>query len=269
LKEADLLRPLTLEETLSEQYKVVDLKEMLRERGLKVSGRKAQLIARLVDADRAGMQDLVGDIHLHRCTEAGLQVVQAYRERVEQEKVAAHNRSREALAQGDYTGAMRIVVEYERQQLFQRGLNIDWYNYDSSPDEQKLRTISTARPKILRTLSEEHLAPLRIAAGLMTIWGEAREEWFPDDLEADLTMDIDAAARMLLFHANYLYDMEGYRRPRVVRGVRIIGSDDPFACDACRALRDKVYNLDEAPELPHEHCTSELGCRCTTAAALE
>ena len=55
-----------------------DLKEMLKERGLRSSGRKTRLIARLVDADEQGVAQAMDRIKILLCTEAGRTAVAAY-----------------------------------------------------------------------------------------------------------------------------------------------------------------------------------------------
>jgi tetratricopeptide (TPR) repeat protein len=57
------------------QVTVKELQEMLRERGLPVSGRKADLISRLVEADPEGMEEAARALSALRCTEQGRAVV--------------------------------------------------------------------------------------------------------------------------------------------------------------------------------------------------
>jgi len=54
----------------------------------------------------------------------------------------------------------------------------------------------------------------------------------------------------------------GYQR-KGLRMVKILATRD--SCEACVSLSIKSYTLDEVPELPYEHCTSEKGCRCCFA----
>ena len=34
------------------------------------------------------------------------------------------------------------------------------------------------------------------------------------------------------------------------------------SCEACESLDGRTYTLAKMPELPYEHCTCALGCRC-------
>jgi tetratricopeptide (TPR) repeat protein len=59
-------------------FRVEELKEMLRDRGLPLSGRKDELIARLIDADSVGMEDAVRELSTLRCTEQGRAAVETF-----------------------------------------------------------------------------------------------------------------------------------------------------------------------------------------------
>jgi tetratricopeptide (TPR) repeat protein len=60
------------------QFTVRELQEMLKERGLPVSGRKDDLISRLVGADPEGMEESARELSALRCTEHGRAVVGEY-----------------------------------------------------------------------------------------------------------------------------------------------------------------------------------------------
>jgi hypothetical protein len=49
--------------------------------------------------------------------------------------------------------------------------------------------------------------------------------------------------------------------PGMVKGVEIHAADD--CCPYCRKFKNKRFDLEHIPVLPHEGCTSEYGCRCT------
>jgi hypothetical protein len=79
-------------------------------------------------------------------------------------------------------------------------------------------------------------------------------------------MDNEAAARMLHFYALHALSLRQYRKTEVVRRVEVLCASD--SCPACRKLNGHKYSLDKVPELPHEKCTSEMGCRCLYVAEL-
>jgi hypothetical protein len=172
------------------------------------------------------------------------------------------------LKRGELEKASLRVASYEAEQVFQRGINVDWKNYDPSRDISLLRGIFEGRPKALSQLSEDKLGSLRLAAGMMQLWGTGRTKgWLPPDFETGLAMDNDAVVRLLLTQAHYRFDMEQIRESDLIKLCEIRTCNDEHVCEACRELTATHYEPSEVPELPYEKCTSETGCRCWVAVA--
>jgi hypothetical protein len=49
----------------------------------------------------------------------------------------------------------------------------------------------------------------------------------------------------------------------VIKGVRVLCTNDDRSCSACIKLDGISYDLDRVPELPNPQCTNPDGCRCT------
>ncbi len=163
-----------------------------------------------------------------------------------------------------------MVASFEAEQVFPRGLSIKWRHYNPTRDVAMLRTIFVSRLKILAHLNDKELDQLRIAAGMMHLWGtSAAKEWLPPDFETELAMDSDAAVRMLGSYVSHQINMAEYRQSRVIKAVEIYNCNDSSVCDACRKLARRKYKLNKVPELPYEKCTSEMGCRCWVVPVVE
>jgi hypothetical protein len=125
---------------------------------------------------------------------------------------------------------------------------------------KKLKTIFDSKPKILTQLRNEKLETMKIAAAMMTLWGKNQaKKWLPIDFETAFPFDNDTVARMLVFYATHRATLERYRCEGL-KHIEILPAPD--SCEACKKLAGKQYRLAEAPELPHEHCTHKMGCRC-------
>lgn len=253
---------------LEYKYKTSELQAMLKQRGLPVSGRKGDLISRLVEADPAGMKKAVAGLTLLQCSDRGQEIAKQYLAADKEKRDAAEREVLAMLREGRLREASVLVASYEANQVFSRGINIDCKNHDPSGDVAALKAIFGGRPKILGRLDQGKLEPLRLATGMMHLWGtsEARS-WLPTDFETGLAMDNEAAARMFLFYGSYQADMERYRKWGI-KSVQIISGSDQHQCQACRKLAGRKYKLSEVPELPFEKCTSDLGCRCTTGGVV-
>ena len=67
-----------LNEHLAYKFKVSELKTILKRYNLPLSGRKDDLIARLIQADSQGMEEVVADITVYCCTEQGKMITEQY-----------------------------------------------------------------------------------------------------------------------------------------------------------------------------------------------
>jgi len=260
-----LLEQASLNGLLDYKYKVSELKPMLKQRGLPISGRKAELIERLVQADPEGIKKATRGLSVLQCTEKGWAIAEEYLAQEKEKRAKVEEQTLQALRQRRFKEASQAVATFEAQQVFPRGIGIDWGRYNPAHDVAMLKVIFQAKPKILNAVNDEQMGHLRLAAGMMHLWGTNQaESWLPDNFEAGLIMDNDTAARMILFYASHQRSIAKYHAAGV-RRVEILATDD--SCPACKKLTQKKYQLKEVPELPYEQCTSEMGCRCTTVVA--
>jgi hypothetical protein len=260
-----LLEPADLAGLLDYKFKVPQLKEMLRHRELKVSGRKADLIARLVEADPARMQKTVRGLEVYVCTAEGQTVAEEYLKQEADKRAAVEQAVWQALKEKQFKRASELVAAFEAEQVFSRGIGMDWAHHDPGGDVNALKTIFSSKSKILAGMPDSDFQDLRLAAGMMYLWGTNQaSQWLPAGFETGKPMDADAAARMLGFHANHQRRLADYRGH--VKTVQILGANDRLTCPACKKLANRKYRLDDVPELPCPDCTSEMGCRCMIVA---
>jgi hypothetical protein len=134
-------------------------------------------------------------------------------------------------------------------------------------DLEHLKRIYSASPKILRPIGPEKLRTLQVVASAAYLVGISRyRHLLPEGFQTGLKMDNEAAVRMVQFSARHRSEMDYFRSANVksVRHWSSPNSDEKWkSCATCDALRGREWDLNEAPELPYELCTSRLGCRCT------
>lgn len=249
----------TLNECLQSQFGVKELKQLLKERGLHVSGSKAKLIEHLLTGDPEGTRKIVEDLNLVLPSEEGRRLIQEYRNHEEARDRAAIL----ALIERRFEDAIRVCSSFEAELGFPKD-----DAFGAWPEPEHLARIITARPKILKALSEEQLEHLRLAAGMVALGLDAPRgsRWLPDGFTTGLQMDNDAAVRMIWFQAKHKEEMLSFREIGVTQvSVEVATREEGewAACSSCGALVDRIFRLDEVPELPYEHCTSPLGCRCS------
>ncbi len=253
---------------LDYKFKATELKAMLKQRGLPVSGRKEDLISRLLQADVESMKRAVAGLKVFLCSERGREIAEQF---LLAEKAKRANLEEQVLGylkQRKFKEASSSVASYEAKQVFSRGIGEDWKNHDPSRHIEMLKFMFDGRPKILSRLNDDELAALRLAAGMMFLFGTNQgKKWLPLDFETCLAMDNDSAVRQVLFYARHQANIVNYRQSSVIKQVEILATED--SCEACKKMSGKRYKLDRVPELPCEHCTHEMGCRCNLLPIVE
>jgi hypothetical protein len=256
-----MLMAVDLNDLLSYKYKVNELKDLLKQRGLPVSGRKDEMIERLVQADPNGVKETVAELSLLKCTQRGHEIAEQYLVAEKEKRAKVEHQVMEYVARQEFREASLAVAAYETEQVFPRGMGMDWKHHNPNRDIEILKTIFGSKPRIVAQLADEKLGLLRIGAAMMTLWGDnMAKKWLPDDFEAGLPFDTDTIARMFLFYALGRADLEQYRKSGL-EYVEVLPALD--SCESCKKLAHRHYRLDEAPELPNPNCTHKMGCRCT------
>lgn len=267
--EEGLLESVELAELVNRRYKVSDLKKMLQQRGLAVTGRKDELISRLIEADPEGMKRAVSGMTLLRCSPKGRQVAEEYLAQEQAKRERLENGVVSDLKNRKFRDAALKIASYETEQVFLRGMGIDWKHYDPSNDIELLQAIFRAKPKRLSFLTDAQLESARVAAGMRVLMWDVGQavKW----LEANQP-EMGASCKVAIFDlessARFQVEITRLRRLGIHKWVRINTCNDDHVCEACRKLSSKRYPIDRVPELPYEKCTSEV-CRCWVVGSLE
>lgn len=253
-----------LQELVAYKFKASELKSLLSEKKLKVTGSKEELIQRLIENNEKLMRESTNDLVLYRCTGNGIQLAERYIENEKAKRKTAENITFELLIKKDLSGAARIATNYEASQIFPRGIGIDWKNYDTELST-KLRTIFEGVPEILKGIEKEKIAELRLATAMEILWGTKAKDWLPDGFQTSIHLDPDVASRMFNYYSSHNRNMQSYRLSST-KTVEVIGSEQN-SCVECKKINGKKYKLENVPELPYAKCTCVLGCKCTTVAS--
>lgn len=201
---------------------------------------------------------------LYRCTATGLRLAESYLEIEKAKRQDIEQEVLNLLSQGKYSDAVLAVAKYEATQVFPRGLGIVWKNYAKSSEFESLKTIFNSTPAILKPIEDHRLKQLRLAAGMMELWGtNTAGHWLPDGFDTGIHLDGDAACRTFIFYTIHMKNMKDYKALGA-KMVEISGINDNTTCSECQKISGKKYLLENMPELPLAKCTSEMGCRCTS-----
>ena len=239
---------------------------MLSSHGLKVSGKKAELIQRLLEADPKGMEVQYAHRMILRCTPAASQAVLRWKSECEKAYETAADNVIAALRNRHFKEAIRVADVY-RKNKFKRplppGAEAMIITPAPRPIEERakeLATVFTMRPKILNELQPEQWEGLYLNYAVGELLGRTAPEKCMPGFTGVGVMNSATATRMLSFYVKRQSDL-AQMRELGIKKAKIIGIG---GCEACAALNNKTFLLDELPELPYEKCTCALGCRCMT-----
>lgn len=267
------LLPASLHATIEFCNTVADLKKLLKERGLKISGKKQELVERLVVADEIGMSKLHATKTVIECSPEIRPRVLQYVANKEREFDDAIAEALVALRTNDFEKASRTIGAYESKQLHlspPNPLAIPEPPRETTADVETLEEIFTLRPKILSELAESEWEPLHVVVALShLLHGRLSLEWLPAGFVGVSKFDVATTVRMMQFHIIYLRNLKEMRALGITQGSILCGAPNAGSCDACMKIADKIGNLDSLPELPYEKCTCYLGCRCSLRPTLK
>lgn len=207
------------------------------------------------------MEELVKEIDASINSATGRRIAEQYLAEEDAKRKAAESRVWQSLQLRKFRAACETMAAFEAKQVFPRGMGIDWQHYKPDHDEQMLHCIFNDTPKILRKVPHEKLDPLRMAAAMSHLWGTSRvKQWLPPDFTTDTKMDVEAEARTFAFHAYSVTTLANLKSSNVVQQVQVISASD--CCSDCKRINGKKFKPNDAIELPYEHCTHPMGCRC-------
>jgi hypothetical protein len=211
-------------------------------------------------------------------TAAAMPFVRSYAARLAAEKAAVLPKVRAALAARDTGEALNIRRAYEARQPLGKA---SW----TGPEPQLSHSALTRRILyldhwLLHGLSRATADWLKLYAAEQHLWGaywRLAPDAIPDDVRQELaampeTDPAEAAYWRAYQLALFVDNQETWQRCKGgdhVRRIEIVGADDEFTCDHCRAFLGQQYLVARVPELPHRECTSPRGCRCRYEPVLE
>ena len=248
LVDEGLLRPAGIKDKLDLKITVDELKRSLRERGLKVSGKKDELLNRYIEAmprEAEVRVSTLGDMYV--CTSKGRERAEIYQNRSESRRLAAEQDVKSLLAESRIDEAAEAANRYNQSLPFPK----DKVSF-LEDDVKAVLGIKSAPG-----LTEAEVVEGRIKLAAELIW----TGW----IRSDDPMTIFALNRMIRHRS--IKELRQYAESEFVVGVEVVCSDD--SCKKCKFVASKKYPLDKAPLLPIDGCTHEDGCRCFYSAVYD
>jgi hypothetical protein len=248
--------------------KQVDLKQALKDAGLKVSGKKEELAQRLFENKPELARQLTNGPRFVLSL-AGREKVQAFlaSEGEADEKSAAE--WVRCFDRRDLKGVLAAHRVYSKWEIKPPAS----FNpmAISLPDDRLVemyQAIIDAKPGILGEITPSNLLYLqRCAAWNWAGAGKGGSNRFGVPSDFRCALEAPVAVRMIFFSAKHNVDMRSFTRLKIKK-VKISACGGG-SCSYCQKLDGKTFILGKVPELPHVKCTNEMGCRCIANAEIE
>lgn len=231
------IAPASIEQIIDLNYKKEELKPLLKERNLKLSGKKDELIARLMAADPVWCKTQTEGNQLYVRTPAGQRLADEIYDAIGREEGEMEARLLLLVHDGKYEDAFHTWAAWDEDQVFPRD---EWQGIDNrETDPRQFVEMAQRIEKLLPPGKRER-------AILNFLYGRASYE--PDMLTAH-----HAAA--------YERDLLDWREKPFISGIKFnAGKGCAFA-----QQHDGCYRLEDAPDYPFGLCELEMDegfCTC-------
>lgn len=259
-----LLRRMTPEEIIAEDYKITELKEECKKRGLKVSGKKADLVARLLEADSDLLKSYEKRDDLWICTALGVVMVEDFYKQQEQMEKDLRTLVFAFFDNKRFKDAANAVEQIRSRRIFP-----DWFTTSDKiepeisldHEEKEVEIIWNETPKVLRKIKSSFVDKARywISYDILRGTNHIREfEKEPTDIEG---VSIGQVMQALMIYASGKMQLSEWQKIRIFKGVRIEGlPSETVLCPECQKLTGKIYDFKKAPVIPNEKCRNASPC---------
>ena len=240
---------------------------------MKVSGRKDELAARLVESASPDLLSKLAKTKIWACSDAALEIVKEHRDGKKILLDGARLQSLELLRLNLLKEACDLVCKYEQKQFFPRGIGVDWHN-GSGAIYQELTAVYAAQTKFHARRFGAISSEMRERAAMSVLWGtSAFGDLFTKAELPEQAEQIELFSRMLGSHAAYLRDLKQMKKVAAdglnLKCEIIAAQGKNTTCDACLGDDGKLYLVSDVPELPHEFCKCSRGCRCVLGCVVD
>lgn len=244
---------------------VPKLKALLKPHGAKISGKKEDLINRLLELNPDLLAVAMPNQLFFIASEAGNALIEARMSARRAKREQCELRILDSLVQGKTVDAIHAWNQYAEGEPFK--LIVDGSRFDR--EVNIINTIKYSACGYLRSrLAPEDVDALRAFAAITHLCGKNLSEASLEKLRPDIEsfkqrgydLPMETAARMLTFFAIGQENLRNFKKLGYGFASTISCSE---SCEFCKAQSGIRRQLEQIPELPHQGCTHPSGCRCT------
>jgi len=267
---------------------VADLKMMLSSRSLKVSGKKADLIQRLLEADPKGLEVLYAHRMNMQCTPAASQAVEAWKVECTKAFETAADNVIAALRNRHFKEAISVADVYRKSKFelpvppAQAAMTIKSASRSIKEREDDIAKVFTIRPKILEELQPEQWEGLYLNYAVWQLLGRVAPDKCMPGFDDFGVMDSETATRMLSFYIRHQSNLARLRKLGITHAIWIYANapcmKDPSHPTAADVQQDaahcsangKRYEISKGLFVDGKWIWPglEVGCKCVARSVL-
>ena len=248
--------------------KLTDLKNECKIRGLKVSGKKIDLAARILESDPNFVNKCEKKDGLWICTPDGEKIVTAYYEEVQKKELFLRNKVFALLHAGRIKESITAVETYRNNLIFSDWLSMDLSGAITSSklslarEYDRIKIVLSETPKHLRNISPQYLEKARLLTSFDMLRGTNNIRKYlntPTNIEG---VSVGSVMWTLMLYASGKVNIADMKKHGFVKSVQIQPlHPEENLCAECKKIAGKTYTLDKVPVLPNEKCLNPSPCR--------
>jgi len=237
-----LIEPAPLSFAIDSRFTKKHIATFLRERGLKIGGKKEEMVVRLIESDPAWAAEIENKYRFYQYTVAGREFAKTIAGEIGKENGELEARLLLLIHDGLHEEAYRVWQAWDAEQLEPLGneRNVDdvWRAENADDFVKMAQRISAILPPGVRDR-------------FLVDWLMGERDFYERSL---LTQQHGKA---------YERDLMDWRRsPSSVVGLRIVASPPPNCQCSFAKCYEGYYRLEDAPDHPFGPCDNEPCCLC-------
>lgn len=249
---------------------IKDLKALLNQYNLKASGKKEVLIDRIQEYIPDALTSALPENVYYVATSKGLDLAGKRQSEKKQKKEVAEIKILDLLQSELTEEAIEAWNAYSASEPFSSTISSDRFSREVNIINTVLK--NSCKYLITRT-STVQFDSIRVLSAISHLCGknlsnkanETLKPFIQKFNEGHSGITAETASRMLLFYAIGKENLSSFKK----MGYDLIQvSSCSDSCEFCKANSGIKHPISSAPELPHEKCSHELGCRCSYQMAL-
>ena len=262
------LRPATIEECVASITPLKDIKEYLKKKGLKISGKKETLLNRIREINGFNdFREYKNNKKYYILTESGKEKVRNFESEYNKEEDNIIIKLRELLSDRNLDESIKVAGQYVKYRYFESSIlsSVDYTDKDDFRHiKNNLISIMDVKPKIFDDMNSEILLDIRLYIAISYLIGSHCEsKLLSEDYDTHHRYNITNSIQLL---KNSAYDLrkinEIEKGDTVLLTVSAGCRENP--CDYYNNMyKDKTFELKRCPDIPNPNCPLESGCRCS------